>query len=319
MATMSEFAKIYQNTRKKIDPASPECRFLTLLGAGKVAEATALFVSKRQFEDAPCVVDAPSGRYEGPEEIRIFAENWLKSFDASRIDVQPVIQTRACGRAVTELLASIYKGEHLLKQFPMAAVGDLCLEGRLEGLRIYFHYKNSPGFSAYRKPIFSSQHVCVQEPHLMTGAPKAYLTALHQQPTADVERIMTLVGDPFAFGGYVDMGGDSILTDRERLREAYTHMATYIPKWLDIRFETLTDDGITCAIEWVHVITKEGRMEGNRLCESGFAAYERGEDGRLSAIRICDYANCESEIDWSCQTITKKEAERINYLGNQDE
>jgi hypothetical protein len=63
-------------------------------------------------------------------------------------------------------------------------------------------------------------------------------------------------------------------------------MATYIPKWVGMRYETLIDDGVTGVIEWVHIVTDAGVSEGGRVCLSGIAAYMRNEDGLICSIRI---------------------------------
>ena len=47
---------------------------------------------------------------------------------------------------------------------------------------------------------------------------------------------------------------------------------------------------------------------------SGVAAYERGDDGLLCAIRICDYAGYERTIDWSQLAWTKAEAQEVNFV-----
>ena len=47
---------------------------------------------------------------------------------------------------------------------------------------------------------------------------------------------------------------------------------------------------------------------------SGIAAYERGADGLLKAIRICDYAGYERTIDWSKTPLSKEEAYAYNAV-----
>ena len=47
---------------------------------------------------------------------------------------------------------------------------------------------------------------------------------------------------------------------------------------------------------------------------SGVAAYERGDDGLLCAIRISDYAGYERTIDWSQLGDTKEDAQKINFV-----
>jgi hypothetical protein len=47
---------------------------------------------------------------------------------------------------------------------------------------------------------------------------------------------------------------------------------------------------------------------------SGISSYERGDDGLLCSIRICDYAGLERTIDWTETPLTKEEAQRINFV-----
>ena len=81
-----------------------------------------------------------------------------------------------------------------------------------------------------------------------------------------------------------------------------------------MRYETLTDDGKNCIIEWVHIVSEAGQKELSRVALSGVAAYERGESGLLCAVRISDYAGYEREIDWNKAGITKEEAYSINLV-----
>ena len=73
------------------------------------------------------------------------------------------------------------------------------------------------------------------------------------------------------------------------------------------------NDGVTGVIEWVHVISDQGRELG-RIAMSGIAAYMRGEDGRLISIRISDYAWMEKEIDWTQTGTTEAEARKVNAV-----
>lgn len=311
---MNLFYELYRTTRKPLDEQSPEFLFMKAVCAGDREKAGAFFADRTQFWDEAPAVDAPHGLFTGRKEIERFAAIWLESFGADRCEVLPVVQTRSGGRSVTEMVVSFFKGTQTLYEIPMLAVGDLRPHGMLDGFRLYFHFKQAPGFSAYRPPVFKSKHLSDQESHLLTGAPRAYLEALHTMPSCDVDKVMRVFDESCCFGGYIT-DQPIIRSSREELRAAYERMSAYIPRWLKIRFETVIDDGITCIIEWVHIITKEGREEGHRLCESGVAVYERNEEGLLSGVRICDYAHCEDMIDWSKENITKEEAEKINYLG----
>jgi hypothetical protein len=47
---------------------------------------------------------------------------------------------------------------------------------------------------------------------------------------------------------------------------------------------------------------------------SGIAAYERGDDGLLCSVRICDYAGYERTIDWSQLSTTREDAMKVNLV-----
>lgn len=314
----SDFAKFFRTSRKTFDLASPELRLMLAVCAGDEEAAAALFEDTMQFDSAPSALDAPHGRFEGKAGVRAFVRQWNESFHATRTQIDPVVQTRAGGRSASEFVVDFYHGEELFMQFPMIIVGDIREENRLDNARLYFHFGQAPGFSPYRKPIFRSQHLTPASPNLLTGVVRAYFEALHRYPHADAERLKTLGSDHMILGGYFPGDQCRVLSPEEsqaHMSEFADKVSAYIPLYLDIRPETIIDDGITCVVEWVHVIHREGREKAHRLCESGISVYERDEKGFLRSVRILDYANCEDQIDWTRESITKEEAERINYIG----
>ncbi|MGI5852454.1 MAG: hypothetical protein ACOX77_10175, partial [Caldicoprobacterales bacterium] len=100
----------------------------------------------------------------------------------------------------------------------------------------------------------------------------------------------------------------------EEIRAKFEYMAGYIPRCVGMRYETIIDDGRTCVIEWVHIVSRAGQEERARIAISGVSAYERGDDGLLCSIRICDYAGLERTIDWTKTPVTKEEAQKINFV-----
>ncbi|MGI6173646.1 MAG: nuclear transport factor 2 family protein [Christensenellales bacterium] len=92
---------------------------------------------------------------------------------------------------------------------------------------------------------------------LLTGAVREYYEGLHRAPRTDVERILACMSDDCIFGGYEpDDEAHAPATTKEEIRAKYERMAQYIPCCVAMRYETLTDDGRTCVIEWVHIISK---------------------------------------------------------------
>lgn len=314
----SDFAKFFRNARKSFDLDSPEIRLMFAISAGDENAAAALFEDTMQFYDEPSSLDAPHGRFEGKQGICRFVRLWNESFRADHTEIDPVVQTKSGGRSASEFVVDFYRDGELFMQFPMIIVGDIREGTKLDNARLYFHFAQAPGFSPYRKPIFKSQHLTPCSTTLLSGVVRAYFEALHRYPHADSEKLRKLGSDHMVMGGYFPNDRGRILSpseSQEHFDQFANTVSSYIPLYLDIRPEIIIDDGITCVVEWVHVIRKEGRENAHRLCESGISVYERDEVGLLQSVRILDYANCEDKIDWSKESITKEEAEKINYIG----
>lgn len=308
----SDLRRVCESVQVCIEPSSPEVELMRLICEGQTDKAAALFGAARQFGGPPAI-DTPYGRFEGAEGVRRFAETWLTTFRADWACVDPVVQTRSGGRSATEMNVN-FLVDGMINQVPMFVIGDLRAHGMLDEVRIYCNFSQVPGLTPYRKPIFHSAHLEMGDPGLMTGAVREYYEALHCADGVDIERIMGAMGEACAFGGYEPLGVEPHPADRDTLRKTYERMATYIPMWVGMRYETLIDDGVTCVIEWMHIVTDRGVKEGSRVCLSGVAAYSRGADGRLCSIRICDYAGYERQIDWSKTPVSKEEAYRINRV-----
>ena len=310
---VAELSALYSRPQSGIYYRSPELLLMRHISKGDIDGAMALFPEKRQFSDAPPVVDAPYGRFEGTDRIREFAEGFVGRFNATRLEVTPMFQTRGGGRSVTEMVLN-FEVDGMIDQVPMFVVADLGSRGTLEEVRLYCHCSFVPGLTPYRRPLFTPAHLEMGDPGLMTGAVKEYYTALHHMPSVDVERIVRCMHPDCVFGGYGLYRGQEPEKGLDAMRRVYTNMASYIPRKVGMRYETLIDDGVTGVIEWVHVISDQGRDELGRIAMSGIAAYMRSEDGRLISIRICDYAWMEQEIDWDKTGTTEKEARAVNAV-----
>jgi len=292
---------------------SPELVFMNAVCRGDIDGALSLFQDKKLFGGVPSAVDAPYGRFEGLAGIREFAENFLKVFGADRAALVPVVQTRANGRSVTEVQIDLeIDGE--IEQVPMFVVGELRTQSTLDEVRLYCHHTYVPGLQAYRKPIFKSAHLEMGDPNLLTGAMREYYEGLHHVPAADVDRIVNAIEPGCRFGGYHPNDFTSVEISEEDHLRIFRGMEAYIPRCVGMRYETITDDGVTCVIEWQHIVSKAGQEERNRIAIAGISAYERGDSGKLCGIRISDYAGYESTIDWTKTPVTKEEAQAINYV-----
>lgn len=309
----AELDVLYPEPQKGILYNSPELLLMKCIAENDPDGAMDLFRDKRQFSEDPPAVDTPYGRFEGKEQIRAFAEGFIARFEADALSISPKFQTRSGGRSVTELVLNFEK-DSIINQVPMFVVADLGSRGTLEEVRLYCHCSFVPHLTPYRKPLFHPAHLEMGDPGLMTGAVREYYTALHHMPGVDVERILRCMHPDCVFGGYGMYHGQEPEKGIEALRRVYTGMASYIPRKVGMRYETLIDDGVTGVIEWVHVISDQGKQELGRIAMSGIAAYMRGDDGRLISIRICDYAWMEKEIDWNLTGTTEEEARKLHVV-----
>lgn len=309
----SSLVRFFAGEEHPVDASSPEFRFMKAVCDGDTKHVLSLFRDEKLFGKKKSAVDAPYGRFEGLSGIREFSQGFLARFHAASAFMVPAVQTIANGRAVLEFEVN-FEINNELEQVPMILVADLRTKQELDEVRIYCHHTYVPGLQAYRRPIFKSAYLEMGDPDLLTGAVREYYAGLHHMPSVDVERVLRCISPSCKFGGYAPADGERDNDGTEDLRAFYESAAAYIPRCVAMRYETITDNGRTCVLEWVHVISHAGQQERNRIAISGIAAYERGEDGLLCGIRICDYAGYEKTIDWEQLDITKEEAQHINYV-----
>lgn len=310
----SVLARLYCGPEHPIDESYAELKLIRAAVQKDGDAACALFRDQKLFGQVPCVIDTPYGRFEGLKGVRDFAEGFLARFEADAAEVIPVIQTRANGRSVTELQVNFTSAEGI-REVPFFVVADLRTQDTLDEVRLYTHCSFVPHLQAFRAPLFPSTHLEKGEVGLLTGAVREYYDGLHHVPAADVDRILNCMGEHCVFGGYESAGPDyKLVNDKAAVREVYNRMASYIPRCVGMRYETLIDNGRTCVIEWVHVVSRAGQEERHRIAMSGIAAYERGDDGLLCSIRISDYAGLEDTIDWTKLPVTREEAQKVNFV-----
>ena len=306
-------SRVFAGPEHPIEYASPEVQFMQAVCSRDFDKAVSFFEDTKLFSDQKSAVDTPYGRFEGISGIRAFAEGFAARFNATDVFMTPVIQTISGGRIALEAEFNfIVDGE--IDQVPMFVIADLRTKNSLDEIRLYCHFSFVPGLQAYRHPMFETAHREMGDPGLLTGAPREYYEAIHHVPKIDVERVLRCCSDKCRFGGYHPVDADMQKDHFEDISEAYKRMGEYIPRCVGMRYETVIDDGKTCVLEWVHIVSRDGREERNRIALSGIAAYERGDDGKLCSIRISDYAGYENTIDWSQLDITKEEAQAVNFV-----
>ncbi len=207
--------------------------------------------------------------------------------------------TIAGGRAVSEVEIHFRAADGSERRVPMAVFGDVAPGGRLEGMRIYFFYQWMPGASAYRKPIFPASDMAPAPFHLLTGVIRRYYEQLHNPDSAAaLASFVDMAANDVQYGGYRPQELEPIIIGKVGFAGAYEGLSKRLPAKKYIRFETITDDGVNCLVEWTSIVRLEAALEGI-FSQGGMAAYERAADGSLQSVRICDNVGMEADIDLS--------------------
>ncbi len=308
-------ATLYRDVEGPAVTDSPEYLFWDALLTGDGQKARSLFREKKMYWDVPCAVDAPYGRFEGLDAVGEFAESFLSKFNASSAVYHPKFRTVANGRVALEGYVD-FTVDGQIDQVPFFLVADYRTPKLLEEVRLYTHFTFVPGLTPYRAPIFPTAHLEMGDPGLLTGPMRAYYEALHHAPLCSAKAIHRCFAPDCRVGGYDPWSAPlrTPETNPEISENFAKNLETYIPACVGMRYETIVDDGRTCVIEWVHIVSRRGQTERNRVAMSGVSAYERDDEGRLCSVRICDYAGHEGEIDWDSLPLTKEEAQKINFV-----
>jgi hypothetical protein len=252
--------------------ASPATEaYLARLLAGDRAAIDAAFHGLPQIDD-PFV-----GAVRGAEALEQFVAErhaWLAG-RAARLTPGPV--TFASGRTVVEATLRLHHGGRDI-DLPIAVVGEEdARTGALRSLRVYHSFWPLEGAHRVRPP-------------LLPGDPNAQVAGA----VADYQRALA-AGDVDAIVATFEPEGYF----REPSGEPYVHrgkaaLHTFMTQILGaggigIEHATITDDGVTCAIEFNAV-----RFGKHPLTpQAGLAVYQRGPTGRLHAARIYDDVNVE--------------------------
>lgn len=332
LAFVTSFEDGMGGVRGPISAVSPELLFMNYICSGETDKALALFDDEKQFNHEKSAIDAPTGRYEGIDEIGYFAGMWKKYVLAEFAWVTPLLQTQSGGRSCTELVVNFkIKGRDKILKVPMAVVGDIRPHNRLEELRIYFYYAWFPGTIPYRPRQWKPLYDAAADHSQLIGAVKEYFETL-QSPDLPFERWSKVFGPRMQHAGYRpldDIGTpEHVKEDMAKGVEGFLNMFKtslgVMPYHNVLRVMHSIEDGRTGVIEWISVGMPEqfrldnldrlnekfkddpdaGRLGFKIPCEwdarswqSGFAAYEKDEDGYIIALRICDYYGAEYSID----------------------
>lgn len=235
------------------------------------------------FIGEPLVDDPRHGRVEGRDAFGRYVaamRDWLTS-ETTGV-VQDVRVTRAAGRFVEEVAVGL-PGDH--PELPIAVVSDVADDGRLRAVRVYHSLWPLTGGHAIRPPLLDPDPAIV-----LDGAPADYqrglafgdadATVAAFEPDGEVREPS---GGPYRYTGEAHHG----------IYDLMFANGGGIP----LKFCTVTDDGVACAIEYV--CDQWGRDA--IVPQAGVAVYERGASGRLSGARIYDDVTPPESSDSSVQ------------------
>ncbi len=294
----SKFLETHAPLKNPCDTNSIEYRFLTDLLAGDIDISK--YMNEKTFSGRKAHVYTPYERYEGFKEIKEFASDFRKRLGAvGKIEIKPVAQTIANGRICLEAEFWIDSGEEETKNIPMSWFFDIGLDNKIEGVRLYYFFKWVEGTPAYFRPYFKPSANKPADPHLMTGIIRYYYEQLHNfVPKDALANILSMFDDDIMFGALRPIEYHPPRIGIEAMRLKYSHTTSIIPGDVYIRFETITDDGVNCATEWVSIVRQHALKDGI-VSMSGMASYQRGADGKIISVRILDNFGYEADIDLS--------------------
>jgi hypothetical protein len=247
-------------------PRDPAESYLERLIAG---DSAALLAS---FAGEPTVDDPLGGHVRGREAFDRFVAYrhlWLGERAAR---VRPGRTTRGAARTVVEATLELREGDRAF-ELPIALVGDRAPDGRLSAIRVYHNTWSLSGEQGWRPPLLPTV------PDLrIPDAVADYQGALLD---GDVERIVAT----FEPDGYFREGSGEVyfrnLEDelQDSIKDVLSEGA------ISLEPASLIDDGLVAAIEFNVVLIDANH---NRLPEAGLGVFERGKNGRLTAVRFYD-------------------------------
>jgi hypothetical protein len=226
----------------------------------------------KSFAVVPEVYDPIRGRVKGTRAFQAFASemsSWLRQRDFSVEDVDHLIAKR---HGFEEVILH-FDGHSGRIDLPVVIVADLRSDGRIEELRIYFSNLGLAGHHVHRPPLLQP------DPELLASDVVGdYQRAL---AAGDLDAIVAT----FEPDGYArePAGGPHVHRDLDGLSSFY---GLQFSNGGGIALEHCgaIDDGRSCALEYN--VVRWGKTEVPP--EAGVAGYERGDAGKLAAVRIYD-------------------------------
>ena len=216
------------------------------------------------------VYDPRAGEIRGHRALQHFVRRnkaWMAEREAR---TETVATIRSGSRAVVELLAHLtYDGRDI--SWPVAVAAE-SRDDRSVVFRTYCSTLPFDGHRQVRRPILGPGN---QHPHDVVGIFQSALA------TGDVDGVVqTFIPD-----GYIrePIGPDSLHRGSEALR-AYLDECFTDGGGIELQSCEVTDDGGRCALEYNLVRWGPHHVPP----QAGIAVFDRGESGRLAAVRLYD-------------------------------
>jgi hypothetical protein len=224
------------------------------------------------FAAQPELHDPVRGRVKGKRAFEMFITEmnaWIARRNVTVENVAHVVTTR---RGFEEVLLHL-DGERGRFELPVAIVADREDDGHIDELRIYFSTGALTGRHANRPPLL--------QPDPELRAPD--IVSAHQEALAagDLDAVVAT----FEPQGYArePAGGQYRHTGPDALRSFYQRWFSH-DGGIQLERCALVDDHHVCALEYNVVRWDQTELPP----EAGVAVFERGQSGRLAAVRVYD-------------------------------
>lgn len=229
------------------------------------------------FDGLPVIDDPISGRIAGHEMLTQFAIQKAAWLIVRQVRLEHIRTTRNDQRTVVEWVLHLVQGKDII-QLPVAIVGAHAGGKHLRMIRVYHSMWPLIGTHRVREAFLPAE----KRIHL-SDVVAEYQRAL---AAGDVEAIVRV----FEPDGYFrePAGGQYIYLGTPKLHEFMNRILG--SGGILLEHNTVTDDGVACAIEFNAVQFGPHRL----IPQAGVAIYERGASGKLHAARIYDDVNVEA-------------------------
>ncbi|WP_196805642.1 hypothetical protein, partial [Sphingobium indicum] len=221
------------------------------------------------FEGEPNLASNRIGSVRGAAAFAQAVKDWPASFKVAVGEKPKLLHETVIDNLSTAEFTVRVQGPLGSVDLPVAIIGERADSGLIKEARVYYFEKPITGQIGSRLSSFPRQASDrVGQAEDMPGINAEYFRAISKW---DIEKTMAVFGRQ----AYVDIGVKHLDTP-EKIRALYLAMFGIE---FQLIFKTLAFDGKTMILEW--------ELAGEHR-ESGLAAYQADEEGKIGGIRMYD-------------------------------